>query len=149
LDIKIKERKSAPAIPSSLEKSAVWSLVQLTASNNANKASGALIVTVKLKPPHPNTLYEKFKKYKELNRKSACSETNCAKVAEIPTQETEFGLGLKRAPAAFGSGYSAWQQCTYSTGTQLLTAFMMLQSCQLQNGKGKKKENDIMQLTNS
>jgi hypothetical protein len=26
---------------------------------------------------------------------------------------------------------------------------MMLQSCQLQNGKGKKKENDIMQLTNS
>jgi hypothetical protein len=53
LDIKIKERKSAPAIPSSLEKSAVWSLVQLTASNNSNKASGALIVRVKLKPPHP------------------------------------------------------------------------------------------------
>jgi hypothetical protein len=25
----------------------------------------------------------------------------------------------------------------------------MLQSCQLQNGKGKKKENVIMQLTNS
>jgi hypothetical protein len=89
------------------------------------------------------------KKNKELNKKSACSETNCAKVAEIPTQETEFGLGLKRAPAAFGSGYSVLQQCTYSTGTQLLTAFMMLQSCQLQNGKGKKKENDIMQLTNS
>lgn len=80
--------------------------MQLTASNNANKASGALIVTVKLKPPHPNTLYEKFNKYKELNRKSACSETNCAQVAETPTQQTEFGLGLKRAPAAFGSGYS-------------------------------------------